>query len=167
MDEPRDRRRTSDPQNWGYPRDRAGSYGVDIPTNKGLMEMDNMNATLMHKADVALAEGDFAAFLSLHTDDVVMHVPGKSVLAGDHVGRDGLAAVFGQEASMLDAPPEFVALDNLGSADHAVSLVIQRMQRKGRQYEGLQVVLARVRDGCMAEVWFRPEDQDAFDAFFS
>jgi len=60
-----------------------------------------------------------------------------------------------------------VPLDTLGSAGHAASVVIQRLQRNGRHYEGLQVVLARVRDGQMAEVWFRPEDQAAFDAFFN
>ena len=128
--------------------------------------MTNQNATLMHQSDVALAEGDLAGFLALHTADVVMHVPGTSVLAGDHVGHDGLAAVFQREASMLDAPPEFVPLDTLGSDNHGATLVIQRMQRQGRQYEGLQVVIARIRNGLMAEVWFRPQEQTAFDDFF-
>ena len=68
---------------------------------------------------------------------------------------------------MLDAPPEFVSLDDLGSDDHAAAVVIQRMQRGGRSYEGLQVVIARVRDGQLSEVWFRPEDQASFDEFFS
>ena len=129
--------------------------------------MENENAALMRKADQALAAGDFTGFLGLHTDDVVMHVPGTSVLAGEHYGRQGLAEVFQREASMLDAAPELVPLDTLGSAGHAASVVIQRLQRNGRHYEGLQVVLARVRDGQMAEVWFRPEDQAAFDAFFN
>jgi hypothetical protein len=69
--------------------------------------------------------------------------------------------------SLLDAPPEMVVLDDLGSDDHAGVLMIQRMQRKGRSYEGMQVVLARVRDERLAEVWFRPEDQQAFDEFFA
>jgi hypothetical protein len=44
--------------------------------------------------------------------------------------------------------------------------VIQRMQRQGRHDEGLQVVLARIRNGLLAEVWFRPQDQAAFDDCF-
>lgn len=128
--------------------------------------MTNHNATIMHQSDVALGQGDFAGFLALHSPDVVMHVPGSSSLAGDHVGHEGLAALFQREASMLDTPPEFVPLDALGSDDHGVSVVIQRMQRQGRHYEGLQVVLARIRDGLLAEVWFRPQDQTAFDDFF-
>ncbi len=129
--------------------------------------MEHPNALLMRKVDEALLAGDFAGFLALHSEDVVMHVPGTSPLSGDHVGREGVAAVFQREISMLDAPPEVVPLDDLGSDDHAAGVVIQRMQRGGRSYEALQVVVARVRNGQLAEVWFRPEDQAAFDDFFA
>ena len=128
--------------------------------------MEHPNAVLMRKVDEALLAGDFAGFLALHTEDALMHVPGSSPLSGDHVGRDGIAAVFQRELSMLDAPPEFVPLDDLGSDDHAAAVVIQRMQRGGHSYEGLQVVIGRVRDGHLSEVWFRPEDQASFDEFF-
>lgn len=65
--------------------------------------MAHPNALLMRKVDEALLAGDFAGFLALHTEDVVMHVPGSSPLSGDHLGRDGIAAVFQRELSMLDA----------------------------------------------------------------
>lgn len=129
--------------------------------------MEHPNAVLMRKVDEALLAGDFAGFLAFHTEDVVMHVPGTSTLSGDHVGRDGIAMLFQRELSMLDGPPEVVPLDDLGSDDHAAALVIQRMQREGRSYEGLQVVVARVRDGQLSEVWLRPEDQAVFDDFFA
>ena len=129
--------------------------------------MEHPNAALMRKVDQALLSGDFAGFLALHTADVVMHIPGGSRMSGDHVGRDGIAAVFQREMAMLDAPPEVVPLDALGSDDHAASLVMQRMHRGGRSYEGVQVVVARVTDGQLSEVWFRPEDQAGFDAFFA
>jgi uncharacterized protein len=129
--------------------------------------MDHPNAALMRQVDEALLSGDFPAFLALHSEDVVMHVPGNGPLAGDHYGREGVAAIFQRELSMLDAPPEMVPLDDLGSDDHAGAVIIQRMQRNGRSYEGLQLILARVSDGLLAEVWFRPEDQRAFDEFFA
>ena len=98
--------------------------------------MERPNAVLMRKVDEALLAGDFPGFLALHAEDVVMHVPGSSPLAGDHAGRDGVAAVFQRELSMLDAPPEVVPLDDLGSDDHAAAVLIQRMRRGGRSYEG-------------------------------
>jgi uncharacterized protein len=129
--------------------------------------MEHPNATLMHRVDEALVEGDFPGFLALHTEDAVMHIPGRGPLSGDHYGRDGIAAVFQHEMGMLDTPPETVPLDDLGSDDHAGAVLIQRMQRAGRTYEGLQVVIARVRDGQLSEVWFRPQDQATFDEFFA
>lgn len=66
-----------------------------------------------------LNAGDFEGFLGLHAVDVVMHVPGDGPLSGDHNGREGVAAVFQKEMSMLDEPPEFSAHDDLGSDEHA------------------------------------------------
>lgn len=129
--------------------------------------MEHPNAAVMRRVDEALLAGDFAGFLALHTEDVVMHIPGRSPLAGDHVGRDAVATVFQRQMSMLDSPPEFVPLDDLGSDDHAAALVIERMQRGGRSYEGLQVIIARVRDGQLSEVWVRNEDQATFDDFLA
>jgi len=129
--------------------------------------MEHPNATLMRKVNEALLAGDFPGFLALHTEDAVMHVPGSGPLSGDHHGRDGIGTAFQQEMSMLDAPPEIVPVDELGSDDHAAAVLIQRMQRGGRSYEGLQVIIARVRDGQLSEVWFRPQDQAAFDELFA
>jgi uncharacterized protein len=129
--------------------------------------VEHPNAQLMRKAGELLNAGDFPGFLELHTDDVVMHVPGSGPLSGDHRGRDGIAAVFQKEMSLLDAPPEFERHDDLGSDDHAVSLVVQRLRRGGRTLEGRQTVVAHVREGKFSEVWFQAEDQAAFDDFFA
>jgi uncharacterized protein len=129
--------------------------------------MAHPNAQLMRKSGELLNDGDFQGFFELRTDDVVMHVPGTGPLAGDHHGREGIAAVFQKEASFLDAPPEFEDHDDLGSDQHAVGLVVQRLRRGGRTLEGRQTIIAHVRDGKFSEVWFQPEDQAAFDEFFS
>jgi ketosteroid isomerase-like protein len=46
--------------------------------------VEHPNAQLMRKAGELLNAGDFQGFLDLHTEDVVMHVPGAGPLAGDH-----------------------------------------------------------------------------------
>ena len=129
--------------------------------------MEYPNASLMRRAGELLIAGDFEGFLGLHTEDVVMHVAGDSPLAGDHKGRQGVAAVFQKEMSLLDAPPQFTRHDDLGSDEHAVSLFIQTMSRNGRTLQARQTIVAHVRDGMLAEVWFQPEDQAVFDEFFA
>jgi ketosteroid isomerase-like protein len=129
--------------------------------------MEHPNAQLMRKSGELLIAGDFQGFLELHTEDVVMHVPGTGPVAGDHHGRDGIAAAFQKEAALLDGPPEFEDHDDLGSDHHAVGLVIQRLRRGGRTLEGRQTIIAHVRDGKFSEIWFQPEDQTAYDAFLA
>lgn len=129
--------------------------------------MEHPHAALMRRAGELLNVGDFEGFVALHTDDVVMHVPGESPLAGDHKGRTGIAEVFQKEASMLDAPPQFTPHDDLGSDEHAVSLVTQTLQRNGRTLQLRQTIVAHVRDGVFSEVWFQSENQVAFDEFFT
>lgn len=129
--------------------------------------MEHPNAQLMRKAGELLNAGDFPGFLELHTDDVVMHVPGSGPLSGDHRGRDGIAAVFQKEMSLLDAPPEFEDHDDLGSDDHAVSLVVQRLRRGGRTLEARQTIVAHVRGGKFSEVWVQPGDPAAFNEFLA
>jgi ketosteroid isomerase-like protein len=129
--------------------------------------MRHPNAELMRTVDELLLRGDFPGFLAMHSEDVVMHVPGEGPLSGDHRGREGIAAVFQRELSMLDEPPRLEPVDQLGSDDHAVTIVIQHLRRGGTDYAGRQTVLARVEGGRLAEVWFLPEDQAAFDAFFT
>jgi ketosteroid isomerase-like protein len=129
--------------------------------------VDAERKPLMRRAGELLNTGDFEGFLGLHAVDVVMHVPGDGPLSGDHNGREGVAAVFQKEMSMLDEPPEFGIHDDLGSDEHAVSLVVQTLRRGGRTLRARQTIVAHVRDGMFSEVWIQPEDQAAFDAFFA
>jgi hypothetical protein len=68
---------------------------------------------------------------------------------------------------MLDLPPRPELVDQLGGDNQAVSIVIQRIRRGGADYAGRQTVVASVKAGRLAEVWFLPEDQATFDAFFT
>jgi hypothetical protein len=46
-------------------------------------------------------------------------------------------------------------------------VVTKRDPQGGRTLEGRQTIIAHVRDGKFSEVWFQPEDQAAYDAFFA
>jgi hypothetical protein len=63
---------------------------------------------------------------------------------------------------MLDLPPRLELVDQLGGHNHAVSIVIQRIRRGGADHAGRQTVVASVKAGRLAEVWFLPEDQATY-----
>ena len=129
--------------------------------------MAHPNEELARTATEALSKGDMETFLGLHTDDTVLHFPGRGPLAGDHRGKDGLAQLFGQQMQMLDAPPEIETHDVLANDDHAVVLNNTRATRGGKTLEQQQVVVLHVRDGKIAEVWLQFSEQQAMDEMAS
>ena len=65
--------------------------------------MAHPNEQHLRTASDALNTGDMATFLAAHTPDVAFHFQVSSSLAGDHTGRDGVGALFGNLIGMLDA----------------------------------------------------------------
>jgi uncharacterized protein len=129
--------------------------------------MAHPNAEIARSATEALAKGDIEGLLEHHSDDVVIHFPGRGPMAGDHRGKDGAAKMFQQQMSILDAPPEIETHDVLASDDHAVVLNKTRVTRGGKLMEQDQVVVMHIEGGKIAEVWLQFSDQQAMDEFAS
>jgi hypothetical protein len=129
--------------------------------------MAHPNEEVARSATEALSKGDLEGFLSHHTDDVVVHFPGRGPMAGDHRGKDGLAKMFQQQMQILDAPPQIENHDILANDDHAVILNKVQASRHGQMLEQQQVVVMHVKDGKIAEVWLQFSEQQAMDEMAS
>lgn len=116
----------------------------------------------------AAEAGDDDGYWSLHTDDFVAHVPGRSLIAGDHKGRSALQALDRLELGLTKGTIEHVVHDTLASEDHAVLLMRVTASRPGRDSLDARVVYVyHLRDGKLAELWAHPLDQAIFDRFWS
>ena len=112
----------------------------------------------------ALAAGDQEAFAEVVADDVVVHVPGHSKIAGDLHGR----GIFGRRVRELTGGTPIVDVhDVLGSDDHAIGVYRYRVECPDRSVEWRHVNVYHIRDGKIVEVWSNPFEQDVFDEFFS
>ena len=129
--------------------------------------MAHPNEEVARSATEALSKGDMEAFLSLHTDDTVVHFPGRGSMAGDHRGKDGLANLFQQQMQILDSPPEIENHDILANDDHVVVLNKTKATRGGKILEQDQVVVMHIKGGKIAEVWLQFSDQQGMDEFAS
>ena len=129
--------------------------------------MAHPNEEVARSATEALSKGDMEGFLSLHTDDVVLHFPGRGPMAGDYRGKDGLVQLFQKQMQMPDSPPEIENHDILANDDHVVVLNNTRGTRGGQTLEQQQVVVMHIRDGKIAEVWLQFSDQQAMDEMAS
>lgn len=99
--------------------------------------------------------------------DCTWHMPGESSIAGAFSGADEILPRFDRLREMTEGTLKFHLHDVLGDGKHAVGLDRVTAQRGERSLEMNRVVIAHVRDGVLTEVWLVPEDQYAFDEFWS
>ena len=114
----------------------------------------------IREASEALDRGDTERFLSFHTDDAVLHIPGRSAFAGDHSGKENLRRLAQAQAQ---APSRTEIHDILVTGEHAVMLGVVRGNIGGQEIEDRQVLVFHHRDGQISEVWVYPGDQYRFD----
>jgi ketosteroid isomerase-like protein len=104
---------------------------------------------------------------SLVAEDTVWHIPGRGPLAGDHHGRDAVFEMFGRLVQASEGTFDQRLLDVLTSEDHAVALTHATARRGDHNYKGQDAWIFELRDGQIAEAWWRPEDVYAADEFWT
>jgi uncharacterized protein len=129
--------------------------------------MPHPNEVSLSAAGEAISNGDFDAFLSHYADDVVVHYPGTSSLAGEYRGKQEFMNVFARFAEITGAPPQITVHDTLANDTHGVVLQSVRIERKGRTIDARQVVVSHFRDGKVSEIWPSFLDQHEVDELLS
>lgn len=121
------------------------------------------NEAALRAAGDAISSGDFETFLSHYADDVVVHYPGSSPLAGEHHGKEAFLGVFGRFAEITGAPPQIAVHDVFANDDHGVVLQLVHIERDGRSLDAQQVVVSHFVNGKITEIWPSFLDQQAVD----
>ena len=121
------------------------------------------NEKVLRDADEAQMRGDVEAFANAYTDDVIVHIPGKSTLAGTYKGKDQFQEVFGK---FMERIPEYTFEPHAYLADdeHGVSLQISHYKRGDQTLDSNDTFVCHFRDGKVSEFWYLTEDTDAVDA---
>jgi ketosteroid isomerase-like protein len=125
--------------------------------------MAHKNEQVLRDADQAQLRGDFEAFMGFFTDDVVVHVPGKSSLAGDYRGKDQFGQVFSRFSQLVEfsfEPHAYLADD-----EHGVTLQKSHYKKGNETLDSDDAFVYHFRDGKIAELWVLSVETDAVDAF--
>ena len=126
------------------------------------------NEGLIRKAYDAFGRGDLETVGKLFADDIVFHVPGRSALSGDYVGKEQTFGVFGRLAEITGNTFRTEVYDILASDQHAVALQQWTAEREGkRPLNDRHVAVFRIRDGKVTEIWHHAADLYAHDEFFT
>ncbi len=130
--------------------------------------VDHPNIDLIRRYTTALAAGDMATVLPFYADDLVVHVPGSSPHAGTYHGPEAVLEYYTRVGRDTDGGFQDVQVrDILASDRHVAVLVDWRLHRSGRTLEVDRVVIYRIADERIGEIWVRDWDQAAYDAFFA
>lgn len=122
------------------------------------------NEKLLRDSDEAQMRGDVEAFANAFTDDVVVHIPGKSSLAGDYKGKDQFLELFQR---FLERAPEYSFEPHAYFADdeHGISLQRSHYKRGDQMLDSNDTFVCHFRDGKVSEFWLLSEDAYAVDEF--
>lgn len=104
---------------------------------------------------------------AFYADDVVMHLPGRGSLAGDHHGR---AAVIATIEALLtrtsDLNAEIEVLDHLVSANRVAMVLREGVVRGEKHLEIRRVNIYRVEHDKIVEIDIYEANQYEVDDFF-
>ncbi len=116
----------------------------------------------------ALDGQNFAAAVALLDDSSMLHVPGRSGLAGDYQGREAILGLLEQTANLtrgsLRLSPAQIA-DSAGPP----AAVRGRAEawRQGRRLDTDIEIAVSIGDGVVREIWISHDNQSHVDEFWS
>jgi ketosteroid isomerase-like protein len=122
------------------------------------------NEKLLRDIDEAQARGDMDGFMAGYADDVVIHMPGKSSLAGIYKGKDQFTDVF--QRFMERSPGySFEPHAYLADDEHGVLLQRSHYKRGDETLDTNDTFVCHFRDGKVSEFWLMTDSPDEVDAF--
>ena len=126
--------------------------------------MHHPNEQLMRDLDEAQMQGNIEAFSAFFTDDVTVHIPGKSSFAGVHKGKEQFLELFGR---FMERAGEYTFEPHAYLADdeHGVELSRSHYKRGDETLDSNDTFICHFRDGKISEFWLLSEDSDAVDAY--
>jgi ketosteroid isomerase-like protein len=129
--------------------------------------MAHEHQSLMDSYLGAAERGDFEGMADDCTPDVVLHIYGRNPTAGTFHGRQEFIDHLNKGQDLMDLWVIDNIEDLLYSENHAIGLILERMERGGKSFSWVRVNIYRIVDGKIAEIWCHEGDQYAFDAFFA
>jgi ketosteroid isomerase-like protein len=125
------------------------------------------NAAAMKRAIDAFVAGDLAALAEVFAPDVRWHLPGRSAIAGDYVGREAVFGLFARMAALTDGTIRTNPQRIIGDEDGGVIITTDTAERGGRKLSAHVMLRVHVRDGKLVELWEHIADLYAYDEFWS
>jgi ketosteroid isomerase-like protein len=130
------------------------------------MNIDHPHALLAKLAWEAVSVGDSEALAEICSEDLVWNASGRGARSGVYRGQE---AVFGFLAAVGDLAERFDStLEDILVGNKYVSVLFRVSGRRGeRKLDTGYILIYRIEDSRIAEIWAVPRDQYAVDEFWA
>jgi ketosteroid isomerase-like protein len=128
---------------------------------------EHPNLRLVRQGYEAFARGDVDALGELMAHDVVWHEPGRSPLAGDYTGPEGVLALLGALHERSNGSFAVELVDLLANPARAVAILEETARRGDRELDMAATVEFEIHQGKITEVTVYQSDTYHFDEFWS
>lgn len=136
--------------------------------NTSTATREHPNADVVRRGYAAFNAADIETLLEIFSPDSSWHTPGRSRIAGDHVGRDAAFAQFGkyggETGGTFKAELKYVAADEDG---RVVGVHHNSGQRNGKRLDVDCCIVFEVKDGQVVDGREHFFDLNAWDEFWS
>jgi ketosteroid isomerase-like protein len=126
------------------------------------------NVALVKRGFEAFNAADVATLSDIIAADAVQHMPGSNPFSGDHKGRDDILGMYGQigeaSAGTFRAELDDVRADG---PDKVVATYQSKGERGGKSLGTKNTITFQIRDGKIVDIADAPDDQAAWDDFWS
>jgi ketosteroid isomerase-like protein len=129
--------------------------------------MAHPNQDLILRGYEAFGRGDIPTLLGILADDIVIHVPGRHPLAGDHKGHQQVVDWLTKVGQMSAGTFKFDIHDCLATDTHVVVLVKTSAEHGGRSRTTDEAHIWHVANGKATEAWVLTTDPYGLDEFWS
>ncbi|MBD2100179.1 nuclear transport factor 2 family protein [Leptolyngbya sp. FACHB-261] len=138
-----------------------------VPPSQDLPTPDHPNAIRIRQAKECVVPGkDIDPMFAVQAPDMIAHIPGTSLIAGEWRSRDALAAAV-RSLGALAGGTLYLTANVVATDDFAIN--VQRLTGRREDGRSLNTVLTevwRMQDGVCVEIWDHFQDLDAWDAFW-
>jgi len=127
--------------------------------------MEHPNVDVLRRGYDALEKAEVETVRGLLADDVVCHVAGSSILAGEYVGHDEVFDLIVRLIELSDATHHVVVQDVVADDRLGVVFAVHEMRRDDVLHRFQAVHVWALRDGKGERLTIYPTDVYAFDGF--
>ena len=128
--------------------------------------MSHPNADLARIAWEAVSTSDIETLAQVCREDLLWHASGRGPRSGEYRGRDTVLeylAAIGEAAERFDS-----SLEHILTNDDLVAVLFRVKGNRGAKHLDTGFILIfRIEEKRLAEVWAVPRDQYAIDEFWS